>query len=466
MSYYQYFDSYYKQLILSGQYPYPYGYTNYSKIPSISNPGCREQFFGEIGNELANCPRYYDINLCELSFAPIPVVDPCLVQNFIVRTLVSNVPPLAPPPHPVPVAAIPPPPVPEAVLPTAPESVSPSPVPAPLPPVVPPPVKIIPKFKTVPVKAPQPVSNAFVDSNMLDPWGVLVMNDVVWVANAGSGMLTGYNLVGQPLFMVNVFGPFNNIAHPVALACNSCLKSFLISRGPATAASLIVIATRHGTIHGYNANIDPYNSFVIINRNHDKCIYTGIAIVNRTIYATDFYNQKIDVFGPDLQRIDDFPFVDEYSSDPIPGDFAPFNIVNIDDFLYVTYAKQNPSDCQFEKFGKGFGYISIFTPTGRFVKRFASGGVLNAPWGLVLAPNYFGYPAGSIMVSNIGNGNISIFGPDGDFIGNMRDCNYVEIVIPGLRGIALNPNFLELVYWTASRNRYQEAFMGTINVGK
>lgn len=449
MSYLKYYDDYYKQLVLSGQYPFPYGYTNYSKIPSISNPGCAEQYYGEIRQELCNYPLYHDINLCDQSYAPIPVADPNLSQNFTVRTLVSNI--------------IPPP-------------ILAQPIPATIQlPVADPlvlvhsavrPVQVVHRPKIVVVRPPQPVSRAFVDPNMMDPWGVLVINDVVWVANAGSGMLTGYNLVGQPLFFVNVFGPHNNIAHPVALALNTCLKSFIIHRGPKSVASLLVVATRHGTVHGYNSSIDPNNSFIIINRSNEKCIYTGIALVNRTIYVTDFYNGKIDVFGPDLQPIEDFPFIDEHSSEPIPGNYAPFNIVNIGDFLYVTFAKQNPTDSQFEAYGTGCGYISIFTLTGRFVRRFASCGFLNAPWGLILAPSYFGFPAGSIMVSNIGNGTISIFDTDGGYIGNLRDGNYIEIVIPGLRGIALNPNFLELVYWSASRNLYCDAFMGTVNIGR
>ena len=432
MSYGRYYDNYYKQLILSGQYPYPYGYANYSKIPSISNPGCLEQFYGEIGQELSCNNLYYDINLCDPTYAPIPVADPCLTQNFTIVTLVSNVPPV---PIPVPAAIVP--------------LVSS--------------VRVLPRIKILPARLPQAVSQAFIDPNLLDPWGILVIDDVVWVANAGSGMLTGYNLVGQPLFFVNVFGPFNNLAHPTAIAYNSCLKSFIINRGPATAASMLVIATRHGTIHGYNRNIDANNSFIIVDRSKDKAIYTGIALVNRTIYVADFYNQKIDVFGPDLRRIDDFPFIDEYSSEPIPGNYAPFNIVNIGDLLFVTYAKQNPNDSQFEAFGTGCGYISVFTLTGRFVRRFASCGVLNAPLGLVLAPSYFGFPAGAIMVSNVGNGMISIFDDAGGLIGNLRDGNYNEIVIPGLRGISLNGNFLELIYWTASRNRFCDAFMGTLN---
>ena len=69
--------------------------------------------------------------------------------------------------------------------------------------------------------------------------------------------------------------------------------------------------------------------------------------------------------------------------------FSPFNIQAIDGKLYVLYAKVDPADRD-EEIAPGLGYVSVFNPDGSFVKRFASRGRLNAPWGIAKAPARFG----------------------------------------------------------------------------
>jgi uncharacterized protein (TIGR03118 family) len=88
--------------------------------------------------------------------------------------------------------------------------------------------------------------------------------------------------------------------------------------------------------------------------------------------------------------------------------------------LYVTYAKKNSQTGE-EETGNGKGYINVFNPDGSFVKRFASGGKLNAPWGMVKAPAGF-WGSGSqltnmILVGNFGNGQINVFDENGNSMG-------------------------------------------------
>lgn len=310
------------------------------------------------------------------------------------------------------------------------------------------------------------------DMNLLDPWGIVLVNDTVWVANAGTGLIIVYNLIGKPLCtMINVFGSSSNIAEPTGIDHNSNLDAFFIVKGSISYSSTILVATRNGTISGYNFELDPDNSILVIDKTANNSVYTGLAIVNTsiknkinsTLYVTDFYNQHIDVFDSKFNSITTYPFIDQYSSDPIPSDFAPFNIVNIGDFLYVTYAKQNPSDNQYALPGKSNGFVSIFTPTGDFVKRFASRGTLNVPWGIVLAPSWFGYPAGSLLISNFGDGTINVFDGQGKYLGNMKDKSYNDLNMEGIRGLALNPNYNKILYWTSSANNLRDAYMGTIN---
>jgi hypothetical protein len=49
--------------------------------------------------------------------------------------------------------------------------------------------------------------------------------------------------------------------------------------------------------------------------------------------------------------------------------------------LYVTYAKQDEG-AKDDVAGRGFGFVDVFDADGHLVRRFASRGTLDAPWGL------------------------------------------------------------------------------------
>ncbi len=483
MSYLQCYDSY-RYLLRSGKYPipYPYYYPYISPAPNLSNEDCGwPSYYGSLpydcyynyGPDKIYCePIIQTNNLSCIVPDPLnakydyccydktPYQDPSNVLGFTVENLISNVPTVA----------------------------------------------------------------RNLDPNLLDPWGIVVFNDIVWVANAGSGLITNYDLLGRSLpTVVNVFGPIGNIAQPTGIAVNLNPDAFIIFCGQIRAAATFIIATRDGTICGFNASVNAFNSIELINNSAAGSVYTGVSVVTlamnvfarskrnaivintsnvsnpmiinsfstpsivektspsinpivesvpskNNIYAADFYNRRIDVFDGLLKRVECYYFVDENTGDPIPTCFAPYNIVSIGDFLYVTYAKQDPLDNQFVQTGSGLGYINIFSLDGQFVRRFVSRGVLNAPWDLVLAPTGFGYPSGSIMVSNFGDGVINIFNTDGEYIGTMRDQSYNTINLGGLRGIATNPNFLRILYWASNDNGIpnvngclSNGFVGSIN---
>lgn len=303
----------------------------------------------------------------------------------------------------------------------------------------------------------------YIDPNLIIPWGIIVINDIIWVCDSDNGLITNYDLLGRPLpVSINVFNIFRNIGHPTGIAFNSNLDIFPIHNGSTTKSCTFLIATRNGTINGYNFMLDPGNSFIVINKFNENAVYTGIAVVEQLIYATDFYNKRIDVFNGIFEQIQ-MTFIDEYSGDPIPDTFSPYNIVCIDNVLFVSYALQNPIDNQFELSGTGNGFISIFNLNGRFIKRFVSRGVLDTPWAIIEAPTYFGYPEGSIIIGNHGNGNINVFTKDGYNLGTLNDGSNNTIYIEGLRGLAINPIYNRVLYWTSSYfSVFENSSMGTI----
>jgi uncharacterized protein (TIGR03118 family) len=63
--------------------------------------------------------------------------------------------------------------------------------------------------------------------------------------------------------------------------------------------------------------------------------------------------------------------------------------------------------------GRHLGVVDEFSPNGRLITRITSGGALNAPWGLAIAPAGWGRAAGSLLIGNFGDGRINIVAKQG-----------------------------------------------------
>jgi uncharacterized protein (TIGR03118 family) len=138
--------------------------------------------------------------------------------------------------------------------------------------------------------------------------------------------------------------------------------------------------------------------------------------------------------------------------------------------LYVTYALQD-AEKHDDVSGSGHGYINVFTTDGVLVRRFASNGPLNSPWGITLAPKNFGSYSGKILVGNFGNGLIWAYDPTlgraplGQLWTHTAK-SIVPLVIDGLWSLtdatgALNAT-KNALYFSAGPNGESDGLFGTI----
>src|SRR5439155_1638634 len=81
---------------------------------------------------------------------------------------------------------------------------------------------------------------------------------------------------------------------------------------------------------------------------------------------------------------------------------APLVIRHIGGTIYVTYPLQD-ADKHDDVPGEGHGFVNAFDTAGNLLRRVASKGQLNSPWGLALAPADFGSFCGDLLVGNFGN---------------------------------------------------------------
>ena len=94
----------------------------------------------------------------------------------------------------------------------------------------------------------------------------------------------------------------------------------------------------------------------------------------------------------------------------VPAGYAPFNIQQIGTEVFVTYAVQDAGGTN-PVIAPGNGIVSVFDQEGNFIRRFASNGSLNAPWGIVQASADFGRFSNDILIGNFGGGTINAFDP-------------------------------------------------------
>ena len=140
-------------------------------------------------------------------------------------------------------------------------------------------------------------------------------------------------------------------------------------------------------------------------------VYKGIAIDSPTagnfLYATNFHAGIVDVFDSHFSQV----HVPGAFTDPtLPEGYPPFGIRNLGGTIYVTYALQD-TDKHDDVPGEGHGFVNAFDAAGNLIRRVASKGQLNSPWGLALAPGDFGFFSGDLLVGNFGNGRIHAFDP-------------------------------------------------------
>ena len=148
----------------------------------------------------------------------------------------------------------------------------------------------------------------------------------------------------------------------------------------------------------------------------------------------------------------------------IPHGYAPFGIQNINGNLFVTYAKQNMAKHD-DVAGKGNGFVDVFDTDGHLLRRFASRGALNSPWGVARASFDFGRFSGDILVGNFGDGRINAFDSDGNFLGQLRDTNGRPISIDGLWTLTLGggaKSSSDTLYFTAGPTGETDGLFGTI----
>lgn len=318
---------------------------------------------------------------------------------------------------------------------------------------------------------------ARVDPTLINAWGLSwAASGIAWVSSTDGGVSEVYNGEGgQVRAPVAIPSPTEaSGGAPTGQAMNPSTGFRLPTNNQ---AARFIFVGEDGVLSAWNGGAG--NNAVRIKDNSATSTYTGLTLAMNNgvpfLYAADFRANRIEVWDTLWNNVW-MQFKDPY----LPHGYAPFNIQVVGTMLYITYAKV-ASDGE-EEAGPGKGFVSIFTTGGQFVKRFASRGELNAPWGVAAAPDSFFVASDEdmnmkggghddelngpvILVGNFGDGHINAYSQNGRFLGPLRRHGKA-IEIEGLWAISFPPTTSTLdqkrLYFCAGPDDEENGLFGYI----
>ncbi|HTI09598.1 MAG TPA: TIGR03118 family protein [Puia sp.] len=334
-----------------------------------------------------------------------------------------------------------------------------------------------------------------VDPTLMNAWGLAWSpGGIAWV-NSMSGhvseLYTGEGaIVRAPVLIPSPADTMGG--SPTGIVFNST-KGFKLPNG---AAAAFIFVGEDGVLSAWNGPAG--NKAFRIADHSATSSYTGLTLAAngaaKNIYAANFKTGKIDVWDTTWTAV---PM--QFRDPSLPAGYAPFNIQSVGSWLFVMYAKVGPEGD--EEKGAGNGFVDIFNTDGSFVKRFASRGKLNAPWGVVQAAASFlddndmddddngedhsGHNSNNsgpgnnghnvfgdnhhntdpvILVGNFGDGHINAYTLDGKFLGQLQSHKRT-IVINGLWALSFAPSTATAIdpnrlYFTAGPNDEADGLFG------
>jgi uncharacterized protein (TIGR03118 family) len=322
----------------------------------------------------------------------------------------------------------------------------------------------------IPGKAP------LTDPDLKNPWGISHSPvSPLWVSNQGTSSSTLYTLppgtgtvTKVPTVRVTMAG---SVAGPTGQVSNTG-TGFVLSNGTVSAPAAFIFATLDGHIEAWNPMVD-----ALIGPAENKATvpgagYTGLAIASTRrgdrLLAANFAQGRIDVFNSGFGKVRTAHW--QFRDPRLPRGYRPFSTQTLNGAIFVAYDQADPATGR-QAAGRHLGVVDEFSPDGRLITRITSGGALDAPWGLAIAPAGWGHAAGSLLIGNFGDGRINIVATQGHHFAH-HITGLVRVTSTGrafaepglwglLPGTATNGG-TDALWFTAGINHEQNGLLGVL----
>lgn len=252
------------------------------------------------------------------------------------------------------------------------------------------------------------------DPSFVDAWGVSE-GPAFWINTAGTGLDYVATAAGKINFRVvipSASGATGSVGSPSGTVFSGAANgAFLLPNGQ---KATFLFCSLDGIITGWNAGLGMNNAVtqVVINNSAQKASYTDMALLNTPngamILASNFgQGSSIEVYDANFAPA---KLAGNFTDPNLPAGYAPFSVHALNGQVYVTYALRSAGGAQVV--GAGDGIVDVYDNQGNFVARAVTGGNLNAPWGVAIAPTTFGAFGGDVLVGNFGDGRINAYDPN------------------------------------------------------
>jgi uncharacterized protein (TIGR03118 family) len=259
------------------------------------------------------------------------------------------------------------------------------------------------------------------DPQLVNPWGIAASpTSPLWLGANGSGVSEIYNGAGVKQGLV------------VTIPGDGSVTGVAFNGTAAFNGDNFLFANEDGTVSGWRGALG--TNAEVLQPGNGTNVYKGLATGTTGGftygYLADFGTGAVDILsggGPALSG--------NFTDPTLPAGYAPFDIQNLNGNLYVSYALKGAGIDEVD--GPGLGYVDEYDLQGHLITRLVSQGLLNAPWGMAIAPIGFGDVGGDLLVGNFGDGMINAYNATtGAFQETLLDnSTHNPISIDGLWGL-------------------------------
>ena len=286
------------------------------------------------------------------------------------------------------------------------------------------------------------------DPNLINPWGI-ALGSTAWISGEKTGLEIVTTATGTEKFDVNIPpAAGSGLGQPTGVIFSAAATGFTL---PIGAHPTFLFATHDGTISGWNAVLGTNGSTaqIVINNSATNASYTGLALLSNTtgtyLLAANFGQASdIEVYDTNFKPA---TLAGTFTDPKLPAGYSPFSVHVIGNQVFVAYALRTTTTTNNvtnfkQTVGAGDGILDVFDLNGNFVATAVTGGNLNAPWGVAVAPSTFGVFGGDLLVGNFGDGIINVYNPTTyAFLGQLIDSTGKAIA---------NPSLWEIVFGTSN----------------
>lgn len=303
------------------------------------------------------------------------------------------------------------------------------------------------------------------DANFINPWGI-ADGPAFWIDAEGTGFNYVVQATGTIPFKVSIpaaSGLSTSTGTPAGAAYTGSATGFVLPNG--TKATFL-FASLDGVITGWNNKLGTTGSVaqVAVNNSAAKATYTGMALVTNAngtyILVTDFgTNAAVGVYDSTFKPA---KLAGSFTDPNLPANYAPFAVHVLGTQVFVTFALRTAPP------SPGNGLVDVFDTSGNFVARAITGGNLDSPWGVAIAPTAFGIYGGDLLVGNFGDGIINVYDPKTySYLGQLADgtgktlkyLNLWELIFGNAPTTA---GTLNTLYFTAGLGNEAHGLLGAI----